>query len=159
MKRIFITMTLMVVLIGVTCVQSVLAADRNYNVKNCERSIAWPEILKDIRWDDPELKQFIEENIKPTQQNPKLTEEDYQQIEQFDKKIQWYVSECILLMKEVNILNKAIHDKNPEQTFSIGFNIKRTFAKLDIPFIYHYNMDYDFVFSVNFAPLTPGKTF
>ena len=158
MKRILFTLVMAVVLWGGIAVEGVLAADRNYNVKNCERSVVWPEILKDIEW-DPELKEFMEKNIHTTKENPKLTEEDYQQIEQFDKKIQWYVSECILLMKEINVLVKAVHDKDPEQTFSIGLNIKGTLVSLDIPFLYNYTMDYHFVFSVNFAPLTPGKTF
>ncbi len=159
MKRILFTLLMAVVLWGGIAVEGVLAADRNYMVENCERSVAWPEILRIIRWHAPELKEFIEKNVKPTQENPKLTEEDHKQVEQFDKNIQWYVSECILLMKEINVLVKAVHDIDPEETFIIGFNIKRSLVMLDIPFIYHYNKKYDFVFSVNFAPLTPDKTF
>ncbi len=135
------------------------AANRNYRVENCSRAQLWPEILKDLKWRDPETAEFIDKNIKPVQERPQLTDEDYQQIERFDKRIHYFLSECMLLIKEVNVLIKEVHKIDPNKTWAVGDEIRGTLDKYEIPFDYKYTKKDEFIFYVIFAPLTPGETF
>ncbi len=120
------------------------AADQNYIIENCDREYLWAEILKDIRWRAPEDAKFIEEHIQPTQNRPKLSEKDYQDIEKMDKDIRWYASECILLMKEINKFFDAIHSKSSDITLGLGIEIEGTLNKFDIPFFMNINRQNQF---------------
>ncbi len=160
MKRILFTLLMAVVLIGGIVVDGVLAADRDYKIKNCQRTKVWPEILDHIRLGNPELKDFIEKNIKPTREDPLLSKDDFQEIERLDKNIQWYAAECVLLMKEINILVKAVHEVDPEETFFIANPIYRILGKLKIPVIVNSKGVNDLaVFSFNFSPFSPEETY
>ncbi len=160
MKRIFITIIMAVVLYGGIAVECAVAADRNYKIENCNRKKVWTEVFDYINWNNQNLKVFIEKNIKPTKEDPKLTEDDYKQIEQLDKNIQWFASECVLLMKEINVLIKAVHEVDPEQTFYIANIIEKNLNKEQIPSLWNSKGVNDLaVFSFNFAPFSPEKNF
>ncbi len=124
--------------------QIVNAADQNYIIENCDREYLWTEILKDIRWRALEEAKFIEEHIQPTPNRPKLTEKDFRDIDKLDKKIRWYASECILLMKEINEFMSAIHSKKPNMGSELAFEVDGTLNKFDIPFFRHFDRENDF---------------
>ncbi len=157
MRPILMTFVVAGFLIGVSPFGN--AADRNYRIENCSRAQLWPEILKDLKWRDPETAEFIDKNIKPAKERPQLTEEDYQQIERFDKKIHYFLSECMLLIKEINILIKEVHKIDPDKTWAVGIEATKTLNKYEIPFNYKYTKKDEFILYFIFAPLTPGETF
>ncbi len=160
MKRILFTLLLAVVLYGGIAVEGVLAADRNYKIKNCNRKKLWEDFSIYLQIYDPETIEFLDKKIKPNKEAPKLTESDYEEIEKFDKKLHYYISECILLMKEINQLTRNVSDVNPNKAFDITIRFKYILVMNDIPFLSKWNKrENRQLFSINFAPLMPGKSF
>ncbi len=159
MKRILFTLLMAVVLFGGIAVECAEAGKRKYNIKYCSRDRLWKDILLDIRWSAPKLKRFLDENIKPVNQDPQLSPDDHMILEQFDKKLRWYVSECLLLMKEINILIKEVHRVNPEQDFFIAINIHKTLVKNNIPFIENRSEQKYYIFSFNLSPFLSKQPF
>ncbi len=160
MKRILFTLLMAVVLMVGIAVECAEAGKRKYNIKNCDRSKVWKKILSNIHWDNPNLEKFIEKNIEPVNIDPQLNDDDYLTLEKFDKKLHWHVSECLLLMKEINVLVKSVHEKDPEKTFFIAMSINGAIVSLDIPFLWNSKSVNDLVvFSFNLSPFLPEAPF
>ncbi len=140
--------------------QSAWAADRNYKVENCDRQKLWADFADDLKWHEPELTEFLNQNIHPNKDRPKLTQSDYKDIDRFDKKIRWHVSECILLMKEINQLTLAAYKTDPKKAWNISWRFNRALVRNDIPFVSKLSLKENRkIFTTNFAPLMPEKTF
>ncbi len=160
MKRILFTLLLAVVLWGGIVVESALAADRNYKIENCDRKKLWEGFSIELQIEKPELIEFLDKYVKPTKEAPKLNESDYKDIEQFDQKFQWNVSECILFFKEANQLINSVYELDNKQATNISWVFTYLFSRMDIPYVDFYNRTTDkWSFTFNFAPLRQGKTY
>ncbi len=133
---------------------SIGAEELTYNLKNCDRSIIWPAILKDLELRAPDIVEFVKKNIERPTDKPKLTAEDYKQVYLFQEPYHWNISECILLMKEINQLILAINQKSPDLSSEIAIEIKGTLNVFEIPYINSWNMNtYLDIFSMNFSSI------
>ncbi len=160
MKRILFTLLLAVVLWGGIVAEGALAADRNYTITNCNRKKLWEDVSSRIQVHKPELIEYLKENIKSDKERPQLSESDYKVIEEFDKSIQWHVSECILFMREANQLIDSIYKVNSENADNISWYFIDLFSRKDIPYIRLWNRNTEKrSFSFNFSPLEPEKIY
>ncbi len=157
MRRIFITILVVALFTGSPTLGN--AADRNYIIENCDRSILWPAILKDLETRDPATSDFVKNNVKIPKEKPRLTADDLKQIQYFDPKLHWHVSECILLMKEINQFVSAVHKFGHPRSWDVSMEIEGTLNIYDIPFISIWDKTKKYVFLVNFSKLRPHKNF
>ncbi len=147
-------------LFGGIAVECALAADRNYKIENCDRKKLWEDFSIHLQTHKPELIEFLDKNVNPTKEGPKLSESDFKDVEQFDKKIQWHISECILIMKEINQLSLSAYTIDPDKSWIITFYFEDILVQNKIPFIEKWTKKENRkLFSINFAPLRPEKTF
>ena len=160
MKRILFTLLLAVVLMGGIAVECALAADRNYKIENCNRKKLWEDFSIHLQIHKSDLIEFLNKNIKPNKEGPKLSESDYKDIEKFDKKFHYYISECILFMKEANQLIDFIYKINPDKALDTSMEFIRLFSRQDIPYINTWNATTQIdTFSFNFGPLRPNEIY
>ncbi len=137
MRQIF--STIMCLFFLVVLPHIVHAGDGGYDIENCDRGKIWPLILSDMKRLDPKTANYIDQNIQPSKKRPTLTVADYKEIDKFPEPYRKDISECILLMKEINQLILTIHKKDTEISIITSLDIEQFLGMHEIPFIYLWN--------------------
>ncbi len=117
----------------------VIAGDGGYDIENCDRDKLWPLILSDMKRLDPKTANYIDKNIQPSKKRLTLTVADYKEIDKFPEPYRRDISECILLMKEINQIILAIHKNNKDMSSLTALEFEDILGMYQIPFIFIWN--------------------